>query len=407
MHGWRPTPRRFLRRRFIVKILFYLLILGHLNSIVSASATPSASSFRWRRDLRGPLVESPDFSFYFNGFIQGDLLSLEGASPELESNPNWRDGRVSMTLNFYQHWQIDTTYDFRDSQLLDAYFAYVGSHATVMAGQIFVVFGISNTSDTSQITFLELPLPVFPFSTQYYPGVQVGFYQSPFTIYTSFFGPQWGTPVYGRSPYGGTISATFSPIHTDTRLFVLSLSGWQQGMDSSHTFSLSPIPEVDTVNEGTFIDTGDIGNVKNFQSFDGGAAGVYGPFSMQSEYINTWINRTDSFPVLKVHGFYVTTSYFLTGESRLYNFQNAGFVGITPIRRKYGAWQIALRYSELNLMTGNIAGGRERDITVGLNWFPIQEITCKFNYVRARMNPNSSGENQVANMYVLRLQIIF
>lgn len=80
---------------------------------------------------------------------------------------------------------------------------------------------------------------------------------------------------------------------------------------------------------------------------------------------------------------------------------------MSPVTGKYGAWQIALRYSQLNLMSQDVTGGKEHNITVGINWFPFQLFAFKFNYVHAVARPNGSGENQTANMYVLRLQVVF
>lgn len=399
------TYSRQVFRYIVLFILLWVLFFFSINAF--AVSAGSGGPYRWHRRIQGPAYSSPNFDFYFGGFLQADLMSLYGAAPELQGISNWRDGRVSLGFDFYKYWQINIVYDFKFGQLLNAYFAYVGTYSTVMVGQVFPVFGIANTADTSQITFLELPLPVFPFSTAYYPGVEVGIYRSPFTLYASVFGAQLGTVVHGRNPIGGTISATFSPIHTQTKVFVVSLSGWQQAIDSFHALGLDSPPELIATNEGSLIGIGTVGNVKNFQSFDGGMAGVYGPFSMQGEYIDTWVNRVHSFPTLKFHGFYVTASYFLTGESRLYSFKDAGFVGITPINGKYGAWQVALRYSQLNLMSQDVTGSRERNITVGLNWFPFQQFAFKFNYIHAMARPNSMGQNQTANMYILRLQVVF
>jgi len=395
--------------RYILLCLFlWALSCYSINAFAIGSGSGgSGGPFRWHRNIKGPLFSTPNFNFYFGGFLQADLMSLYGAAPQLQGISNWRDARASVGFDLYQNWQFDMVYDFKQDQLLNAYFAYVGKYFTVMLGQVFPVFGIANTADTSQITFLELPLPVFPFSTAYYPGIEVGFYKTPFSLYASIFGAQLGTTVHGRNPMGGTISAAYSPIHTEKKVFVVSLSGWQQAVDSFHVLNLFSPPELIATNEGAFIDTGNISNVKNFKSFDGGAAGVYGPFSLQGEYIYAWVNRINAFPILKLHGFYVTASYFLTGESRLYNFEQAGFIGVSPIKGKHGAWQIALRYSQLNLMSQDVTGGDERNITIALNWYPFQQFVFKFNYIRAIARPNSDGKNQPANLYILRLQVVF
>ncbi len=387
----------------------HLLILPILLfSFASIAWAVGSSSYLTSFKVTQPIYESPSdlFELYLNGYMQGDIMDIDNA-PQLKGDANWRAGRVGMALDFYKKWQINLSYDFALNQLINANVTYTGaSHCLFIVGQMSPVFGLENTSDTPAITFLELGLPTQAFSTSYPLGGTVGFFYDPITVYASIFGPQLGTAYSGHAPYGGTVSVSFSPIHTDARAFHLSLSDWQQGTDSSHTVDFSTIPEVMAHNQGTLINTGPIGNVKNYQVIDGAIAGVYGPFSAQSEYVHTWANRQPGFFSPQFQGYYVTAGYFLTGESRNYSFEDAGFTSITKINHSYGAWELAIRYSELNLIDRNIRGGQEHDYTVGLNWYPIQPITFKINYIHAVATPNSNGANQTANFYVLRLQVL-
>jgi len=46
-----------------------------------------------------------------------------------------------------------------------------------------------------------------------------------------------------------------------------------------------------------------------------------------------------------------------------------------------GAWELAVRYSQLNLNSNDIRGGNEKDLTVGLNWYTTPNLKLMTNYV--------------------------
>ncbi len=50
-----------------------------------------------------------------------------------------------------------------------------------------------------------------------------------------------------------------------------------------------------------------------------------------------------------------------------------------------GAWQVAARYSSVDLNDESIRGGQLDDITLGINWHlnPNTRVMC--NYIRARL----------------------
>ena len=106
------------------------------------------------------------------------------------------------------------------------------------------------------------------------------------------------------------------------------------------------------------------------------------------------------------HGWYVEGSWILTGESKTYqtfatNNEMATFNNprvITPFdwtSGSWGAWEIAARYSDLDLNwrpgvvgqtaaqapIGGIRGGKEKIVTLGLNWYMNNNVLMRFNYL--------------------------
>lgn len=130
------------------------------------------------------------------------------------------------------------------------------------------------------------------------------------------------------------------------------------------------------------VDTGEIaaksGNINGIE-----LAVIEGSFTFQSEFIHTSVNTTEEH--LNFKGVYSTYSWFLTGESRPYRRDIGAFGQVIPKHSfsshsgGWGAWEIAMRYSYLDLKDENIDGGRITSATAGLNWYMSRNVTMRFN----------------------------
>jgi phosphate-selective porin OprO/OprP len=85
-----------------------------------------------------------------------------------------------------------------------------------------------------------------------------------------------------------------------------------------------------------------------------------------------------------LRGAYVQAGWFLTGESRSFS---GGTFGRTKPKANYGAgkgaWEVALRYSTVDLGDAGVAGGEQSDVTAALNWYLNPVARLMLNYVRA------------------------
>jgi len=87
---------------------------------------------------------------------------------------------------------------------------------------------------------------------------------------------------------------------------------------------------------------------------------------------------------------YVLAAYTLTGESREYVRASGAFRRPRPARRAFasgggfGALEIAVRLSTLDLNDKRVAGGRLRDLSLGLNWYPTDAYRVTLNAIRAK-----------------------
>ena len=83
-------------------------------------------------------------------------------------------------------------------------------------------------------------------------------------------------------------------------------------------------------------------------------------------------------------GFSVTGSWILSGEMRAYN-RRSGTFGPGAVSRPVdlggsGTWEVALRYSNLDLNGGSVAGGGMEIYSLAVNWFASSLLRATLNY---------------------------
>lgn len=138
------------------------------------------------------------------------------------------------------------------------------------------------------------------------------------------------------------------------------------------------------------------------------AAWVNGPFSLQGEYVHAFIEGRSR--IVGDPNFWaasVQASYFLTGEHRPYKTSSGSFGRVKPLKNYdkdggLGAWELAARFSYLDLNDGFVKGGRLRDLTLGLNWYLNPNVRTMWNYVWA--DPARGGD---VSAFMWRFQVAF
>ncbi len=146
-------------------------------------------------------------------------------------------------------------------------------------------------------------------------------------------------------------------------------------------------------------------------------AGTLGSFHFQSEYFDFNVERTvGNGPSLDFSGYYIQGGYILTGEKRSYSASSGSYGGVTPSRPfdwrtgGWGAWEIAARYSKVDLNDKDILGGRQENITLGLNWYVNSNMRFMLNYINGKVDKRTGGGDDIGARYQAvgaRAQIAF
>jgi phosphate-selective porin OprO/OprP len=159
-----------------------------------------------------------------------------------------------------------------------------------------------------------------------------------------------------------------------------------------------------------FVDTGII-PAQHYQLIGSEIAAVFGPLSIQAEYVYSPVALAAG-GIASFHGWYVLTSLFLTGEHRPYRKDDGTFDRVIPIEdflpsdanqsRGSGAWEIAMRLSQVDLDDGAIRGGRITNLTAGVNWYLNRHTRVSANYIHSFLVRAPVGRSD-ADIFALRV----
>ncbi|MFY9255051.1 MAG: porin [Fuerstiella sp.] len=273
-------------------------------------------------------------------------------------------------------------------------------------------------TSVKELTFLERPLM---FGMAPFRQFGIGFHDSTAdenaTWAASIFGS--GTDAFGNSigdrGYGGAARVTRVLLEDTCNDFLVHIGG-------GYSFVANPdsniryrnVPEFGgPVNEpGSvpfFVDTLPI-PAENANLFNAELAGTWGPLHAQSELRYSLVN-TDSGNNATFPSYYAQMGWIMTGEHRPYNKTSAALGRIKPAHPVgtscgFGAWEVAVRYSWIDLNDGLITGGELTNMTYGLNWYLNNYTKMQFNYIKADLNRAPVGSSDT-DIFAVRAQLEF
>lgn len=320
----------------------------------------------------------------------------------------------------YGSWEFQLQYDFTNTGEEGIKFAYLQYNGfagrAIRIGNQFEQYGLENRIPGKYTTFMSQSVP--------FAAIGVG-PRHLGVSYTGLSGPMhWGVGVYGQV-LGHTTSTNagsqdidyaarvaYDPIAQRRKLLHFGISGrYHQYGSASH--------DLGTYNDGVLASHAGLAlsglfpvliaarapgsNPGHETNYNFEFAGMYNSLNVQAEYYRASISGLQglSSSSATFSGYYGQVAYFLTGESRRFlrtPFYET-FIGTHPLhpinRGGIGAWEIAARYSEANLNDGPITGGKERDVTVGVNWIPVYHV--RFMLDGIRVLPIEQGRNAGAS----------
>ena len=126
-----------------------------------------------------------------------------------------------------------------------------------------------------------------------------------------------------------------------------------------------------------------------------------GPLLLGGEYTGVHVNSS-VYDNPRVHGYNVGVSWVISGEMRTYR-KKSGIFNPVPVSKPvntggWGAWEVAFRYSTVDLSDVSLDGGIMDTYSLGLNWWltPRAQFSPNYRYItldRFGVKGKSSGIN--------------
>lgn len=376
-----------------------------------------AGTATWALAAEQEKKEEPKLSVKLNGRIFGDWFwgsasdELATISGDFVSGNEWRAAWIELNGDYGDNIEFKAWYDVAGGTTT-AKDVWIGlknlPFGSLRVGHMKEPFSLEQLIANKNNTFMERALPDI-FTPSRNTGIGI------------FGNTMEGRVYYGFGVFTDANEQGTAATHDDTYNFTARITGlaWEgskselmhlgggvhyRGGKEGGSFRFNARPESHLAYR--MADTGSF-KADSALMYNAEAAMVMGRLSVQSEYIGVTMDA----PLAgdpSFNGFYVFASYFLTDDYRPYT-KSAGAFGAvkpsapyTPNGDGMGAWELAVRYSRLDLEDGLVLGGVLTDVTVGVNWYVTGYVRIMANYIHA-----DSEDRGTADIVQMRYQFTF
>ncbi len=390
---------------------------AQLNQLKADHAKSAGTSSGWK--VKGFGFESADGadSLQLTGRLHYDMGAYLGTNADhLRSGVNARRARIGVQGKFAYDWGYALIYDFGGSHdatpgagIENAFISYNGLSNNHIAPLDFVLgyqdvpWTLDEATSSNDFMFMEhaasqaiatsfggadqrAAFDLISHSPRYYAGLFLT-------------GPKAGdthtsTTTDGVGNYAVLGRLAYQVVSTPNATLHLGVNAGDWYQVEKHQIDLKDTVN-STVDPTALIDTGTISNVKNGTVIGPELAGTYHNFYAQGEYYNYNVNRTGT-SNLSFNGGYAQASYSIGGR-RHYKPGAGAYSGVIPDHDfslktgGMGAFELAARYSYLDLNSNNVYGGKLNGYGVGINWYPNRHMRFMIDYTNANITDQSAS----------------
>ena len=361
-----------------------------------------------------------NFSASLRTLLQFDsAYYAEGQLPpgtDFSSGSNFRRARLGLSGTLYKDWSYEFLYDLGGSgvegaSLASAYLQYDGlAPVHLRLGAYPTPESFEDSTSAADLLFLERAQPVdlerSIAGSDGRQGATIFGYDDNYFAALSYTGGLVGesavfdeeSNLVGRLAYRFNLGDDVNLALGADSTYVLKPADLAAGHEASEAIRFRERPELNVDDNGIrLIDTSTI-NANHVLTYGLEAAGNWHSLYGQGGYFHFDVDRRDSLlSNPSFDGWYAQASWVLTGEAKPYRPERGAYGSPSPSdefsfdKPGWGAWELAARYSvlDLNFDAGaaglampvdGIRGGDQKIWTLGLNWYPNNAIRFLLDY---------------------------
>jgi len=338
------------------------------------------------------------------GFYSGGELTEAALGTTFNDDAEVRRARIRVFGDFTKNISYKLEYDWAGgvASIKDGTIKFkVTDVDEVVVGHQFEPFGMDMFTSTRYSTFIERAT----LSDALAPGRNMGL-----TVWRNNDTWTFGGGVFrdaddqGKtSDEGWSVSgrAVYRPVYEDKgrKLLHFGVAASLRRPDGSQKFDTSPEANSLPNFVSTGVLTADQVTLVNLE-----AAFQEGPFHGMFEYSMADVTDNSGGEEPSLTGYSLQTGWFLTGENRGYTTGRAGWKRVKPRTLALydgdegnGAWEVALRYSNLDLTEASAVSSELSIVTAGLNWYLN-------NYSRVMLDVSQADLDQLDTTTIVALR---
>jgi len=376
----------------------------------------------------GFFLETPEknFKLKVGGRVQADFYSPD--SNAQNDTFTMRRVRIHTKGTLFKNTEFKAEIDFgegKDANLTDGYINFTHlPFANIQLGQYKEPFGLEKLTSSRFVDFVERSI----ISDQIAPGRDIGI-----MLHSNLFEGLMG---YGLGIFNGSGKNRRRDENDDkdvagrvyVRPFMKSKNPLLEGLQIGGAFTWGKqegeIKDISIPTSDTRFVTWTKGVRSDGTRWRSGVelAWVLGSLSLKGEWMwMKWVDLRllDQKKDVDVDGWYISASWFLTGEKE--NLKKGTFGRITPVENfnpskgKWGAWELTARYESFDIDEDIFARGYAmgtdsvNSFTLGINWYLHDMLRISLNYVRNEYDDNLAdleGDDE-EDLILTRFQVDF
>ena len=313
-------------------------------------------------------------------------------------------------------FQIEAEYDGADQLNSQRGWTLSGLNVTIPIGKLFSVT-IGNQSEgvtmerlanSYDLVFMERSTMSSALTTARSTGVRLkGILAGGRMNWSAGWYNGWLTNDLSFSESGNIVNGRIAglPVDSSDGRRLLHLGAWGVYAEAQQD-QLESRSRPEVYEAPFFVDTGSVPGLST-TGFGVEFAAVEGPVTLAAEYTHSAGNAPQAGDP-HFDGYYVQGSWAITGETRPYDHSCGCFGELQPFRSLSfrhggaGAFEVGARYSNIDLTSGAVDGGKFGRWSGAFSWFPTDEFRFEFNYGYGTLQ--RSGIQGRTHFYQLRLQ---